>query len=243
MKNRIFITLLLAFINSPAPSYASFCIANSCFEDLADLKKQFIGLQKTIIKTHSDVLNHNEQLPVIKNDIKGNKEDINKNSSDIKSIKDDTFKNKASNEQNKKEILNNKKGILINKKGLLNNKVKIEEVHRETQNNSNSLNQLTGEIDEFRQLTNNRFQKIDKTVAKNHKKAMAGISAAMAMNAIPFVNGKDVSVGVGSGSYGGQGSLAIGSQFQMTEIMRSSTYLSYDSNRNLGIAAGISIGW
>lgn len=236
MKSRIFITSLLAFINLPAPSYASFCIANSCFEDLADLKKQFIGLQKTIIKTHSDVLNHNEQLPVIKKDIKGNKEDINKNSSDIKSIKDDTFKIKASNEQNKKEILNNKKGIL-------NNKVKIEEVHRETQNNSNSLNQLTSEIDEFRQLTNNRFQKIDKTVAKNHKKAMAGISAAMAMNAIPFVNGKDVSVGVGSGSYGGQGSLAIGSQFQMTEIMRSSTYLSYDSNRNLGIAAGISMGW
>lgn len=236
MKNRIFITSLLAFINLPAPSYASFCIADSCFEDLADLKKQFIALQKTIIKTHSDVLNHNEQLPVIKKDIKGNKEDINKNSSDIKSIKDDTFKNKATNEQNKKEILNNKKGVL-------NNKVKIEEVHRETQNNSNSFNQLTGEIDEFRQLTNNRFQKIDKTVAKNHKKAMAGISAAMAMNAIPFVNGKDVSVGVGSGSYGGQGSLAIGSQFQMTEIMRSSTYLSYDSNRNLGIAAGISIGW
>ncbi|PLR26346.1 hypothetical protein PZBJ_06060 [Pantoea endophytica] len=236
MKNRILITSLVAFINSPAPSYASFCIANSCFEDLSDLKKQFISLQKTIIKTHSDVLNHNEQLPVIKKDIKQNKEDIKKNNSDIKSIKDDTFKNKATNEQNKKEILNNKKGVMKNK-------VKIEEIHRETQNNSNSLNQLSGEIDEFRQLSNNRFQKIDKTVAKNHKKAMAGISAAMAMNAIPFVNGKDVSVGVGSGSYGGQGSLAIGSQFQMTEIMRSSTYLSYDSNRNLGIAAGISIGW
>lgn len=229
MRNRIFTALMITSVTFPMPSHAKLCIFGKCYNDFSDITKDIIAIQKTIIKTHSDVLNHNEQIPVIKKDI----ESI---GSDIQKIKDDSIKKTTS-------INDNKRDILINKKGISNNKLMIEEVGINNKKNSLSISNLSDDMMQFETMTNNRFQKLDQTVSKNHKKAMAGISAAMAMNAIPFIEGKTVSMGLGSGSYGGQGSMAFGSQFRISENIKSSTFMSYDSNKNVGVAAGISFGW
>lgn len=193
------------------------------------LKKNIIAIQKTIIKTHADVLNHNEQIPVIKKDI----ENID---SDMQKIKDDSIKKTIS-------INDNKSDIVINKKGIAKNKVKLQEVDITTKNNSTSISHLSEDMKQFETMTNNRFQKLNQTVSKNHKKAMAGISAAMAMNAIPFIEGKTVGMGLGGGSYGGQSAVAFGSHFKLGNSARASTFMSYDTSKNMGVAAGISIGW
>lgn len=236
MRNKTFTTMIIASVTFPVPSHAEFCIYGKCYKDFDDIKKEVIAIQQAIIKTHADVINHNEQLPVIKNDIEKNKKDIENIGSDIQNIEDDSIKKIAS-------INDNKRDVLINKKGISKNKIRIQDIDSTVKNNSISISHLSEDMKQFETKTNNRFQKLDQTVSKNHKKAMAGISAAMAMNAIPFIEGKTVSIGLGGGSYGGQGSMAFGSQFRISENIKSSTFLSYDSNKNVGVATGISFGW
>ena len=213
---------LIVIIISVSPSYPAYSINSS-------LKKRISNVDK-IAKENTKKINTNQK------NIGNNGANIGANAKKI----ENNAKNIGSNGEN---IGANAKNIVKNKTKLDAHNERIANVEKNSSQNTKSLNLLTDEFHGFETETKGRFSQMSKTISQNHKKAMAGISAAMAMNAIPLVNGKDVSVGVGSGSYGGQGSLAIGSQFQMTEIMRSSTYLSYDSNRNLGIAAGISIGW
>jgi len=88
-----------------------------------------------------------------------------------------------------------------------------------------------------------RFNLFENIITKNDKKAMAGISSAMSMSAIPRVEGKAVSMGLGGGSYGGQSAVAFGSHFELGTSARANTFMSYDTSRNMGVAAGISIGW
>ncbi|WP_293797666.1 YadA-like family protein [uncultured Pantoea sp.] len=213
---------LIVIIISVSPSYPAYSINSS-------LKKRISNVDK-IAKENTKKINTNQK------NIGNNSANIGANAKNI----ENNAKNIGTNGEN---IGANAKNIVKNKTKLDAHNERIANVEKNSSQNTKSLNLLTDEFHGFETETKGRFSQMSKTISQNHKKAMAGISAAMAMNAIPLVNGKDVSVGVGSGSYGGQGSLAIGSQFQMTEIMRSSTYLSYDSNRNLGIAAGISIGW
>ena len=84
---------------------------------------------------------------------------------------------------------------------------------------------------------------MDNKIDKNHHKAMAGISSAMAMTSIPRVEGKVVSIGLGGGSYGGQSAMAFGSNFKIGDRASARTSLSYDTRNTMGVAAGISIGW
>ncbi|MBK0095006.1 YadA-like family protein [Erwinia sp. S63] len=88
-----------------------------------------------------------------------------------------------------------------------------------------------------------RFNLFENIITKNDKKAMAGISSAMSMSAIPRVEGKAVSMGLGGGSYGGQSAVAFGTHFKIGECASATTSLSYDTQENLGVAAGVSIGW
>ncbi|KAJ9430502.1 YadA-like family protein [Pantoea sp. YR343] len=255
---------LIVIIISVSPSYPAYSINSSLKKRISNVDKIAKENTKKINTNQKNIGNNGANIGANAKKIENNAKNIGSNGENIganaKNIVNNA-KNIASNgeniganakkiENNAKNIASNGENIGANAKNIVKNKTKLDahneriaNVEKNSSQNTKSLNLLTDEFHGFETETKGRFSQMSKTISQNHKKAMAGISAAMAMNAIPLVNGKDVSVGVGSGSYGGQGSLAIGSQFQMTEIMRSSTYLSYDSNRNLGIAAGISIGW
>lgn len=166
-----------------------------------------------------------------------------KNQSEIKRNSNKINADEKKIDTNIQNIDANKKNIETVHKKALNNELHTKEVESATSQNKIALHSLSEDFNQFQNTNEKRLRRIDKKISQNHKKAMAGVSAAMAMNAIPFIEGKSVSMGLGSGSYGGEGALAFGSQFKLSDKIRSSTYLSYDSNKNLGVAAGVSFGW
>ena len=242
MYRKIFqaLTLLLTF-NTIAR--AEYCIGQFCYNDLEDFKKKVEGIEKSVIKSFTDIQRHNYQIPNIIQDAQELKARTDDNENEISTNKERGLKNQENITKNNTLIKINQKGVELNKKGVERNSLMIYETNKKVKNNASSIDRLSNEFSGFEAKSVSHFRRIDETLTQNHKKAMAGISAAMAMNAIPFIEGKSVSMGFGSGSYGGQGALAFGSQFRVNDAIRSSTYISYDSNKNLGIAAGVAFGW
>ena len=211
------------------------------------------------VNSHLKTRIENNEKRIKKIDIKIEKlsEDSNANKKDIQKNKKDIEINKGSIAINKKKIDNNEGNIINNKKRIDDNSADIKRNNQDTGKNSlliddnrknitintRRLDGFFDDYDLFKKDTNRSFQNMDKKIDKNHRKALAGVSSAMAMSSIPPVEGKVVSMGVGGGSYGGQSALAFGSKFKIGGKASASTALSYDSQRNLGVAAGLAIGW
>ncbi|TDS67718.1 YadA-like protein [Pantoea sp. PNA 14-12] len=169
-------------------------------------------------------------------DIQTNKQSISTNAAGIEANKEEIGANIARTEANRNDINHNRSAIAVNHEATLHN-------HELITDNTHAIQTVTSQLSTFKFEAESRFSNIENDIRKNDKKAMAGISAAMAMNAIPFIEGKNVSMGLSGGSYGGQSALAWGSIFKLGDNVRSGTYLSYDTSRNLGVAAGLSVGW
>ncbi|WRH23025.1 hypothetical protein GC090_20395 (plasmid) [Pantoea sp. JZ29] len=182
--------------------------------------------------------------------IKSNQQNISTNAAGIKANQQNIIINAAGIEANTKEIGANIVRAELNRNDIKHNRSAIAANHESTlhnheliTDNAYAIQTVTGQLSTFKFEAESRFSNIENDIRKNDKKAMAGISAAMAMNAIPFIEGKNVSMGLSGGSYGGQSALAWGSIFKLGDNVRSGTYLSYDTSRNLGVAAGLSVGW
>ena len=200
-----------------------------------------------------------------------NKKDIEKNTSEIrknqKTINDNSKKlnenrskinlNEDKINENRQLIDNNERNTIINEKNIKRHGAKINDNSEKINKNRNDIafagslinehslkiDEITDRQQQFEKKTASHFSTIDKRIGENHHKAMAGISSAMAMTAIPFVEGKRFSFGLGAGSYGGQGASALGSKMKLTSNINASAFASYDTTHNIGAAAGISIGW
>ncbi|MRT26946.1 hypothetical protein GJV14_23560 [Enterobacteriaceae bacterium RIT697] len=179
---------------------------------------------------------YKEKIKKNTNAIDTNKENIEKHQQLI----DNNERNTIINEMKTKE---NKKRILVNTADIIKNNRNISDVKSLISENTTKINQLDFNQQRFETKTEHKFAAMDKRIGYYHHKAMAGVSSAMSMSAIPFVEGKRFSFGFGAGSYGGQGAVSFGSQFRLSEQIRSSAYMSYDSNKSIGVAAGISFGW
>lgn len=179
---------------------------------------------------------YKEKIKKNTNTIDTNKENIEKHQQLI----DNNERNTIINEMKTKE---NQKRILVNTADIIKNNRKISGVKSLISENTTKINQLDFNQQRLETKTEHKFSAMDKRIGNYHHKAMAGISSAMSMSAIPFVEGKRFSFGFGAGSYGGQGAVSFGSQFRLSEQIRSSAYMSYDSNKSIGVAAGISFGW
>lgn len=168
--------------------------------------------------------------------IEANQQNIGTNAAGIEANRKEIGANIVRSKVNKNEINHNRSAIAANHESTLHN-------HELITDNTHAIQTVTGQLSTFKFEAESRFSSIEDDIRKNDKRAMAGISAAMAMNAIPFVEGKNVSMGLSGGSYGGQSALAWGAIFKLGDNVRSGTYLSYDTSKNLGVAAGLSVGW
>jgi len=211
----------------------------------------FNGHLKERIKNNEHIIrNFDRKIEILNENSNSNKKDAQRNRRDIETNKHDIL-------INNKKIADNKESLTFNNEITDNNKAAIttnrEDINRNSQIingnsetmsiNTRRLDGLYGEYELFKGDTAHNFQKMDEKIDKKHRQAMAGISSAMAMASIPNVDGKVVSMGLGGGSYGGQSAMAFGSHFKLGPRTRASTFMSYDTSKNMGVAAGISIGW
>lgn len=189
-------------------------------------------------------INYNkQQIDEHKQGIDKNKSDINTNKEKIEEQQKIINNNELHTIINDIKIKYDEKKILLNTEKITKNNKRISDAYGLISENTTKINQLDLNQQRFEMKTEHKFAAMDKRIGNYHHKAMAGVSSAMSMSAIPFVEGKRFSFGFGAGSYGGQGAVSFGSQFRLSEQIRSSAYMSYDSNKSIGVAAGISFGW
>lgn len=247
VKNKL---ALIAVIISLLASYPAYSINGSLKKRISNVDK--IAKENTgkIDTNQKNIGDNSTKIGTNTENIGTNAKNIKSNSKKIDTNGENIGTNAENIKSNTKKIDINGQNIGTNAEKIKNNEIKIDShnemivrLENKSSENTRSIKLLTDEFHGFESETKERFSQMGKTISKNHKKAMAGISAAMAMNAIPYIEGKSISMGLGGGSYGGQGSMAFGSQFRVSDNIKSGTYLSYDSNRNIGVAAGMSFGW
>ncbi|ECI4030220.1 hypothetical protein DO989_16670, partial [Salmonella enterica subsp. enterica] len=90
---------------------------------------------------------------------------------------------------------------------------------------------------------NGRIDSLDSKVDKNRQKASAGIAGAMAMSSIPQNFSYDFNFGMGMANFDGEQAISAGSYYRINERTIVSLKASFDTQNNLGAAAGVSYGW
>ena len=92
--------------------------------------------------------------------------------------------------------------------------------------------------------TNQRFGELSNKVNRNERRANAGVSAAMAMSNIPYLNNYvDNSFGMAAGTYRGETAIAGGYQRQINPYGNTRVSLTWDTSQGVGVAGGFAVGW
>ncbi|EOK8507447.1 autoagglutinating adhesin Saa [Escherichia coli] len=99
------------------------------------------------------------------------------------------------------------------------------------------------QVNALEQNTNQQFRQLRDQINKNRKRSDAGIAGAMAMTAIPMIDGKQYSFGMAASNYRDEQAIAAGIIFRTSEntVVRLNT--SWDTQHGTGVATGMSIGW
>ncbi|MDI9222081.1 YadA-like family protein [Pantoea sp. EA-12] len=201
------------------------------------------SLKMKVNDQESKINFNKQQSDEHKKDIDNNKNNINTNKGKIEEQQKEINNNGLNLFFDEINIKENQNEILANTKDIANNNKKISDASGLISENTKKITQLNINQQRFETKTERKFSAMDKRIGDNHHKAMAGVSSAMSMSAIPFVEGKRFSFGFGAGSYGGQGATALGTKIKLTPNLNVSAYGSYDSSSSIGVAAGISFGW
>ncbi|ENH8184497.1 YadA-like family protein, partial [Salmonella enterica subsp. enterica] len=90
---------------------------------------------------------------------------------------------------------------------------------------------------------NGRIDNLDSKVDDNRKKASAGIAGAMAMSSIPQNLSYDFNFGMGVANFDSEQAISAGGYYRVNERTTVSLKTSFDTQNNLGAAAGVSYGW
>ncbi|EAA4447571.1 hypothetical protein DPE66_16350 [Salmonella enterica subsp. enterica] len=90
---------------------------------------------------------------------------------------------------------------------------------------------------------NGRIDNLDDKVDENRKKASAGIAGAMAMSSIPQNLSYDFNFGMGMANFDSEQAISAGGYYRVNERTIVSVKASFDTQDNLGAAAGVSYGW
>ncbi|EAX2693662.1 hypothetical protein AIR89_21620, partial [Salmonella enterica] len=88
-----------------------------------------------------------------------------------------------------------------------------------------------------------RSNSLNSKVDDNRKKASAGIAGAMAMSSIPQNFSYDFNFGMGMANFDGEQAISAGGYYRISERTTVSLKASFDTQNNLGAAAGVSYGW
>lgn len=105
------------------------------------------------------------------------------------------------------------------------------------------INDSTINTDTQINSVNNRVNHLDSKIDDNRKRASAGIAGAMAMSAIPQNFSYDFNFGMGMANFDSEQAISAGGYYRVNERTTVSLKTSFDTQNNLGAAAGISYGW
>ena len=113
------------------------------------------------------------------------------------------------------------------------------ETNQKVEQNSTQITHMQNTMNHY----NTRLNSIEKTVHENRKVASAGISSAMAMSAIPYLEYEKYSMGMGIASYDGEAAISIGATWKISEKGNLRIQGSYDSQNKAGIGIGVAFSW
>ncbi|MFN2098379.1 YadA-like family protein [Pantoea agglomerans] len=137
----------------------------------------------------------------------------------------DTLRSANTYTNNREDVINNRTDTLVNAE----QQSRIDG-DRRTLNSANTY-------------TNKKFSELDNKVNRNERRANGGISGAMAMSSIPYLNYVDNSLGMATSTYRGETAIAAGLQSQVSAMTNVRLNASWDTGGGVGIAAGMAVGW
>ncbi|MDD9338185.1 MAG: YadA C-terminal domain-containing protein [Providencia heimbachae] len=88
-----------------------------------------------------------------------------------------------------------------------------------------------------------KFDNIERKIAKNAKRANAGIASVAAMSNIPYSTKTRFSAGIGLGNYKSAKAIAAGAQYQLKQNLNLRGSISWNNASSPVIGAGIAFGW
>ena len=113
------------------------------------------------------------------------------------------------------------------------------ETNQKVEQNSTQIAHMQNTMNHY----NTRLNSIEKTVHQNRKIASAGISSAMAMSSIPYLEYEKYSMGMGVASYDGEAAISIGATWKISEKGNLRIQGSYDSQNKAGVGIGVAFSW
>lgn len=113
------------------------------------------------------------------------------------------------------------------------------ETNQQVEENTQQLKHIQNTFSHY----NARLHNIEKTVHQNRKVASAGISGAMAMSSIPYVDHTKYSFGMGAATYDGEAAMSIGFTYKVNQDARFRIQGSYDTQNKAGVGIGFAFGF
>lgn len=231
---------------------------------LTDAKKT---LQGEITNNSQSITNNSNTITRNTNDIKNNAVNIENNTQNIatnsKQISQNTsdiHDNTTIANKNSQRISNNSQSIEKNTAGVNTNAYNISHLHNESINYTNNhvmayynkSKQYTDEkaqqtLQKANNYTDQRVNQLSNVFNEKLKNLQnredAGIASAMAMAAITAKPNRKYNIGMGLGYYGDQDAIAMAAKINTSPDSIVTLDTSYNSNHNVGVAAGITFGF
>ncbi|MHC5224712.1 ESPR-type extended signal peptide-containing protein [Ignatzschineria sp. LJL83] len=113
------------------------------------------------------------------------------------------------------------------------------ETNQKVESNTQQINHINNTLNHY----NTRINNIERKVQENRKVASAGISSAMAMSSIPYIESTKYSFGMGAATYDGQSAISMGLTYKTGENSRIKIQGSYDSQNKVGLGIGFAYGF
>ncbi|EJG7003923.1 YadA-like family protein [Salmonella enterica] len=105
------------------------------------------------------------------------------------------------------------------------------------------VNNVNYSLNNFKQETYQRFDKLDKKINRVRKHANAGIAGVTAMSSIPYVKSDFFSFGVALGTYRDAQALAVGIQYSPSQQTNIRINTSWGNEGSINAGIGFAAGW
>ncbi|MBP2699886.1 YadA-like family protein [Photobacterium lucens] len=225
------------------------------------INKENINKNITNIQNNTqNITTNSKQISQNTSDINDNKRVIINNGNDIQKNRKDILNNTTIANKNSQRISNNSQSIEKNTAGVNTNAYNISHLHNESINYTNNhvmayynkSKQYTDEkaqqtLQKANNYTDQRVNQLSNVFNEKLKNLQnredAGIASAMAMAAITVKPNRKYNIGMGLGYYGDQDAIALAAKINTSPDSIVTLDTSYNSNHNVGVAAGMTFGF
>ncbi|PSV31408.1 hypothetical protein C9J40_08135 [Photobacterium sp. GB-72] len=226
-----------------------------------DVNKNSIANNETNIRSNTQSITNNKtSISNNANNITNNSQAITTNKTEIADNSSGIKQNTVGVNNNKIAIGNNSQNITTNSTEIHTNANNISQLHQESVNYTNShvleyynrSKQYTDEksqqtLQSANNYTDQRINQLSNTFNEKleglQHREDAGVASAMAMAAITVKPNRKYNIGMGLGYYGDQDAIALAAKINTSPDTIMTLDTSYNSNHNVGVAAGMTFGF